>query len=54
MPDISTKEKAQRYIGLNPEELNRKKGEFLKTVVPKWIEVARKKNRIMTADASRS
>ena len=54
MPDISTKEKAQRYIGLNPEELRRKKGEFLKTVVPKWIEVARKKNRIMTADASRS
>jgi len=54
MPDISTKEKAQRYIGLNPEELRRKKGEFLKTVVPKWIEEARKKNRIMTADASRS
>jgi len=54
MPDISTKEKAQRYIGLNPEELHRKKGEFLKTVVPKWIEEARKKNRIMTADASRS
>ena len=54
MPDISTKEKAQRYIGLNPEELHRKKGEFLKTVVPKWIEEARKKNRIMTADASKT
>ena len=46
MPDISTKEKAQRYIGLNPEELQANKKKFLDVVVPKWIEQAKQKQRI--------
>jgi len=39
-PDISTKAKAQEYIGLDMEKLNNEKEEFLKTVVPKWLEKA--------------
>jgi hypothetical protein len=45
MPDISTKEKAQRYIGLNPEELQANKKKFLDVVVPKWVEQAKQKQR---------
>jgi nitrite reductase (cytochrome c-552) len=40
MPDISTKEKAQRYIGLDMEKLRREKEEFLRTVVPEWDRAA--------------
>jgi nitrite reductase (cytochrome c-552) len=36
MPDISTKEKAQAYIGLNMDQLRRDKIEFLKTKLPEW------------------
>lgn len=46
MLDISTKEKAQRYIGLNPEELQANKKKFLDVVVPKWVEQAKQKQRI--------
>ena len=35
-PDISTKEKAQKYIGIDAEKLNKEKKEFIKTVVPQW------------------
>ncbi len=35
-PDISTKAKAQEYIGLPMEELREEKEEFLETVVPVW------------------
>jgi len=37
-PDISTKAKAQAYIGLDMEKLNTEKQEFLETVVPIWIQ----------------
>ena len=47
MPDISTKEKAQRYIGLDPEKLNNRKQKFLKTVVPKWLEEAKAKGKLV-------
>nr|WP_319401263.1 ammonia-forming cytochrome c nitrite reductase [uncultured Carboxylicivirga sp.] len=40
MPDISTKAKAQKYIGLDMAKLNADKAEFLETVVPKWLEEA--------------
>ncbi len=40
MPDISTKAKAQHYIGLDMAKLNADKAEFLETVVPKWLEEA--------------
>ncbi len=35
-PDISTKEKAQEFIGLDMEQLNAEKEEFLKNIVPEW------------------
>ena len=47
MPDISTKEKAQAYIGLNMGDLKAKKQRFLKEVTPKWISNAKKKGRLI-------
>ena len=47
MPDISTKEKAQKYIGLNMAEENMSKEKFLKTVLPEWIEEAKANNRLL-------
>ena len=44
MPDISTKEKAQAYIGLDIEKEKANKKEFLDTVVPKWLETAKANN----------
>lgn len=35
-PDISNKEKAQKYIGLDVEKLKMEKDEFLKNIVPEW------------------
>lgn len=42
-PDIATKAKAQKYIGLPMEKLNSEKKEFLKNVVPKWLEEAKER-----------
>lgn len=39
-PDISTKEKAQKFIGLDVDKLNQDKKEFLKTIVPQWKQKA--------------
>lgn len=36
-PDISTKEKAQKFIGLPIEKLKKEKQEFKKELLPKWI-----------------
>jgi len=36
LPDVSTKEKAQRYIGLDMAKARDEKAEFLRTVVPTW------------------
>ncbi|WP_159020110.1 ammonia-forming cytochrome c nitrite reductase [Algibacter sp. L3A6] len=43
MPDISTKEKAQEYIGLDMEALRKEKAEFKKNLVPKWLEAAKER-----------
>ncbi|GAA3572944.1 ammonia-forming cytochrome c nitrite reductase [Snuella lapsa] len=48
MPDISSKEKAQAYIGLDVEKLNSDKEVFLKTVVPEWLEKAKDREAKMT------
>jgi len=40
MPDISTKEKAQKYIGLEMPEILKKKNEFITTVIPEWTKKA--------------
>lgn len=42
-PDIETKEKAQKFIGLNMDKLNSEKEKFLVEVVPKWLEVAQER-----------
>ncbi|MCC5806829.1 MAG: ammonia-forming cytochrome c nitrite reductase [Opitutales bacterium] len=47
MPDISTKAKAQAYIGLDMETLRDNKDEFLRTTVPKWIEEAEEREAAM-------
>lgn len=39
-PDISTKAKAQKYIGLPVEKLKKDKERFLKTLVPQWDKTA--------------
>jgi len=44
-PDISTKEKAQKFIGLDMEQLNREKGLFLKTVVPGWLKSGQEREK---------
>lgn len=46
MPDLSSKEKAQRYIGLDMEAERAAKDKFLQTVLPEWIEEARINQRI--------
>jgi len=40
-PDIATKAKAQKYIGLDMDKLNAEKAEFKKTLLPKWMEEAK-------------
>ena len=46
MPDISTKAKAQAYIGLDMEQERAQKERFLEVRVPQWLETARTNNRI--------
>jgi nitrite reductase (cytochrome c-552) len=43
LPDISTKEKAQRYIGLDMKKLEAEKKDFLAKVPPQWDEAARQR-----------
>jgi len=42
-PDISTKEKAQAFIGLDMEELNSEKEEFLDEEIEEWMKVAKER-----------
>ena len=46
MPDISSKTKAQAFIGLKMEQLTADKAEFLKTVAPRWLAEAQKHERL--------
>ena len=46
MPDISTREKASAYIGLDLAKLRAEKAEWLKTVVPQWLDQAKAENRL--------
>jgi cytochrome c nitrite reductase small subunit len=47
MPDISTKAKAQEYIGLDMKTLNENKQRFLQEIEPKWIEEAKKNEKLI-------
>jgi len=46
MPDISTKGKAQEYIGLDMNTLKEKKEKWIETVVPQWLEKAKKEGKL--------
>ena len=47
MPDISTKEKAQKYIGLDIPAEKAAKEKFLNTVVPEWLKQAKENKRLI-------
>ena len=46
MPDLSTKEKAQAYIGLDMPALKAQKKNFLETVAPEWLKTAQANGRL--------
>ena len=52
VPDLANwkKEEAQKFIGLNMEKLKADKNEFLKTVVPQWIETAKQSGKLTEPD----
>nr|PMK13487.1 nitrite reductase [Vibrio sp. 10N.261.54.E10] len=43
IPDLSTKEAAQKALGMDMDKMNAEKQHFLDTVVPKWEEQAEKR-----------
>jgi nitrite reductase (cytochrome c-552) len=43
--NVSTKEKAQKFIGLDMPKLKSEKAEFNKTVVPEWIKKAQEREK---------
>ena len=45
LPDISTKAKAQAYLGLNMQQKYSDKQKFLNTVVPNWVRQAKAAHR---------
>lgn len=49
LPDISTKEKAQKYIGLDIPTERKNKDKFMKEIVPEWLKKAKAENRIIAA-----
>jgi len=51
-PDISTKAKAQEFIGLDMEKLNSGKQEFLKSVLPEWLKEAKEREKNYDVSAS--
>jgi nitrite reductase (cytochrome c-552) len=53
IPDISTKEKAQQYIGLDMDKLRNDKKVFLETVVPAWDKQAEERHDKMKQDYSK-
>ncbi|MFR9554765.1 MAG: ammonia-forming cytochrome c nitrite reductase [Rikenellaceae bacterium] len=48
MPDISTKAKAQEFIGLDMKKLRGEKDAWLETTPPAWLEEATAKEKIIT------
>ena len=47
MPDISSKEKAWAYIGVDGKKLQADKAKFLNTVVPKWVQSAKRQGKLI-------
>lgn len=48
LPDISTKEKAQKYIGLDVPKEKGDKQKFMDKVVPEWLQKAKTNNRLIS------
>lgn len=48
LPDVSTKAKAQAYIGLDMQQEEANKKQFLDTVVPEWLKQAKANNRLVS------
>ena len=48
LPDISSKAKAQAYIGLDMSKERADKEVFLETVVPEWLKTAKTNKRIVS------
>lgn len=46
-PDISTKAKAQEYIGLDMPKLRAQKEKFITTIVPEWLTKAKENERLL-------
>ncbi len=49
MPDISTKAKAQEFIGLDMERLRDRKEQFKSQVIPEWLKQAEANGRLGTS-----
>ena len=47
MPDISTKEKAQAYIGLDMKGMQEKKDKFMDEIVPQWLSLAKENGKLL-------
>ncbi len=47
MPDISTKAKAQAYIGLDMQAMETKKAAFMETIVPQWVSMAKENGKLL-------
>ena len=48
-PDISSKHKAQEYIGMDVEKLKADKEAFKQNLLPKWLEEAEKREATYTS-----
>ena len=46
LPDLSTKEKAQQFIGLDMQQLRKEKDNWIKTTLPAWIEKAQAEGKL--------
>lgn len=49
LPDVSTKEKAQAYIGLDMKTLRQQKARFNEQILPQWIKTAQQNQRLVSA-----
>lgn len=52
IPDISSKEKAQKYIGLDAEKMKEEKADFKKNLLPKWLKEAQDREKEYNSTAS--
>lgn len=44
-PDISTKAKAQKFVGLDMDKLNKEKKQFVSTIIPGWKKLAEEREK---------